>query len=140
MEHFNLKEQYEKLRSTRLPDKYTHFISDLRMPQDADISEGSLYSLIEGVPFDRPIQPLSSDTLRAAFTLKPVVKTPSITLKTDKKQDIVPASATTQGTNGQQGDEDIGDNAALKREKKAKKKKKSMLRRTVQWTTSLILT
>lgn len=85
LEHFKLQEQHEKLcKTTALPNKYTHFIQELRMPQDADTTEGSLYSLIEGVAFDRPIQTFSDETLRNAFTLKPVTKTPNVTIKTSE--------------------------------------------------------
>ena len=106
--------------ATALPEKYTHFIQDLRMPTDNTTSvPGQMKALLEIKPFERPIETFSEDVLRAAFTLKPISKAKTLTLKTDKSHSVAPSVS-----NSPDNRSPTGLTEAERREKKEKKKRK----------------
>ncbi len=84
LEQYHLQEQYDQMSASSLPKNYTHLIPDLRMPVNARASgtPSTLRDLLTGVPFERPIQTFTEDTLRAAFALAPATSLPRVTVIT----------------------------------------------------------
>lgn len=77
LEKFQLTSQYEKLcTGVKLPKSYSHFISELRMPNENHQVVQSLAEIAKSTSFERPIEIFSEDKLKSAFELdvRPLVK------------------------------------------------------------------
>ena len=105
------------MSASSLPKNYTHLIPDLRMPVNVPLdtrgapSTTTLRDLLTGVPFERPIQTFTEDTLRAAFALAPVTSIPRITVVTHPTPPLP-----------EDNDDNDDDASGVKKDKKRKKK------------------
>lgn len=78
MKHYDLEAPYAKLAGTKLPTTYHHLLRGVGDKATAKVEAaapgGSLLSLLQGVPFDRPIETLPDATLKSALQLPPASK------------------------------------------------------------------
>ncbi|KAF1794545.1 Bromodomain [Phytophthora cactorum] len=69
MTHYKLEPHLAKMAETSLPSTYHHLLRGVGEARDSltpGESKGDLLSLLEGVPFDRPIEPLPESVSRKA--------------------------------------------------------------------------
>lgn len=73
MGHYQLEPQLAKMAETTLPETYSHLLRGVGDARDSltpgECGKGDLLSLLEGVPFDRPIEPLPESVVKSAFQL-----------------------------------------------------------------------
>lgn len=75
MQEYQLDTYIEKMNTTQLPQTYHHLLRGVCgnntnfVTASAKDVKSNLVGLLDGVPFDRPIQPLPENLLRAAFQL-----------------------------------------------------------------------
>lgn len=72
MSHFQLEAPLAKMAAAALPQTYQHLlrgVGEARDSAEARAAKGDLVSLLQGVPFDRPIEPLPENLLKSAFQL-----------------------------------------------------------------------
>nr|CCA21943.1 conserved hypothetical protein [Albugo laibachii Nc14]CCA24792.1 conserved hypothetical protein [Albugo laibachii Nc14] len=89
MQEFQLETYMEKMNATKLPQTYHHLLRGVVGNTSNRLSEdvkSNLVGLLDGVPFDRPIQPLPENFLRAAFQL-PVGSKPGPLMQRVKEKD-----------------------------------------------------
>ncbi|RLN52087.1 hypothetical protein BBJ28_00003856 [Nothophytophthora sp. Chile5] len=72
MAHYKLEPQLSKMKDATLPQTYHHLlrgVGEQRESPAAQEAKGDLLSLLEGVPFDRPIEPLPENVVKSALQL-----------------------------------------------------------------------
>lgn len=72
MSHFKLDAQLAKMSEATLPATYHHLLRGVGEPRDSEAAraaKGDLLALLQGVPFDRPIEPLPESLVKSALQL-----------------------------------------------------------------------
>ncbi|EGZ07283.1 hypothetical protein PHYSODRAFT_348185 [Phytophthora sojae] len=72
MTHYKLEPQLAKMADATLPSTYHHLLRGVGEARDSltpGEATGDLLSLLEGVPFDRPIEPLPESVVKSALQL-----------------------------------------------------------------------
>lgn len=70
MKHYKLESQLKKMAETKLPTTYHHLLRGVgEKTTEAKDAKGDLLSLLQGVPFDRPIEPLPESIVKSALQL-----------------------------------------------------------------------
>ncbi|CAI5721132.1 unnamed protein product [Hyaloperonospora brassicae] len=73
MSYYKLEPHLAKMTETTLPSSYHHLLRGLGEARDSltptNETRGDLMALLEGVPFDRPIEPLPESTVKSALQL-----------------------------------------------------------------------
>lgn len=70
MKHFGLETHLAKMASAKLPTTYHHLLRGVgEKTTEGRDARGNLLSLLQGVPFDRPIEPLPESIVKSALQL-----------------------------------------------------------------------
>lgn len=69
MQNYSLEAPLSKMKDATLPQTYHHLLRGVGEARDAADVKGDLISLLEGVPFDRPIEPLPESVVKSALQL-----------------------------------------------------------------------
>lgn len=72
MSHFKLDAPLAKMSKAALPATYHHLLRGVGEPRESEAAraaKGDLLSLLQGVPFDRPIEPLPESLVKSALQL-----------------------------------------------------------------------
>lgn len=70
MQHYKLESQLKKMAEMKLPTTYHHLLRGVgEKTTEAKDIKGDLLSLLQGVPFDRPIEPLPESIVKSALQL-----------------------------------------------------------------------
>ncbi|KAG7391255.1 hypothetical protein PHYBOEH_006758 [Phytophthora boehmeriae] len=69
MAHYSLETQLAKMKDATLPKTYHHLLRGVGETRETQEVKGDLVSLLEGVPFDRPIEPLPESVVKSALQL-----------------------------------------------------------------------
>lgn len=70
MKHYELETHLSKMADTKLPTTYHHLLRGVgEKTTEARDAKGDLLSLLQGVPFDRPIEPLPESIVKSALQL-----------------------------------------------------------------------
>lgn len=70
MQHYKLESHLKKMATTKLPTTYHHLLRGVgEKTTEALDAKGDLLSLLQGVPFDRPIEPLPESIVKSALQL-----------------------------------------------------------------------
>ncbi|KAG6616980.1 Transcription initiation factor TFIID [Phytophthora cinnamomi] len=72
MTHYKLEPQLAKMADATLPSTYHHLLRGVGEARDSltpGEAKGDLLALLEGVPFDRPIEPLPESVVKSALQL-----------------------------------------------------------------------
>ncbi|RLN49014.1 hypothetical protein BBJ28_00015295 [Nothophytophthora sp. Chile5] len=138
MAHYKLETQLSKMKDATLPQTYHHLLRGVGEQRDspaAQEAKGDLLSLLEGVPFDRPIEPLPENVVKSALQLPagsksgPVLhplKGRTSTIRPCKAPGLIHAPPPTSKERATQAEKQKGKSKDDKerKEKKEKKKKK----------------
>lgn len=132
MNHFKLDAQLAKISSATLPDTYQHLLRGVGEPRDSEAAraaKGDLLSLLQGVPFDRPIEPLPEGLVKSALQLPVGSKVgPKLHSLSDKKQQGLIHQPPPSGAERAAQDDKLKKHAKDEKDRKDKKEKKKKKR------------
>ncbi|KAI9916962.1 hypothetical protein PsorP6_018192 [Peronosclerospora sorghi] len=132
MAHYKLEPHSVKMAETELPSTYHHLLRGVGEARDSfkptEEAKGDLMSLLEGVPFDRPIEPLPESVVRNALQLPTCSKSGPVLhpLHSRKTPGLIHAPPPTGAERAAQAEKQKGKSKDDKdrKEKKEKKRKK----------------
>ncbi|GAB9473270.1 hypothetical protein Gpo141_00010425 [Globisporangium polare] len=130
MKHYKLESQLKKMAETKLPTTYHHLLRGVgEKTTEAKDAKGDLLSLLQGVPFDRPIEPLPESIVKSALQLPAASKSGPVlhTLKSQKSSGLIHAPPPTQKDKAAQ-EEKLKSKSKDEKDRKEKKEKKKKKR------------
>jgi hypothetical protein len=71
---YSLDSHLAKMAKTSLPTTYAHFLRGVGENKSCADAKGDLVELLQGVPFDRPIEPFPESLIKSALQLPPASK------------------------------------------------------------------
>ncbi|CAI5740837.1 unnamed protein product [Peronospora farinosa] len=131
MTYYKLEPELAKMAKTTLPSTYHHLLRGVGVAQDSlmpNEAKGDLMALLDGVPFDRPIEPLPESVVKSALQLPAGSKRGPVLhpLKSRKTPGLIHAPPPTGAERAAHAEKQKGrfKDDKDRKEKKEKKKKK----------------
>ncbi|KAJ0402825.1 hypothetical protein P43SY_007367 [Pythium insidiosum] len=131
MKHFKLESHRAKMADASLPTTYSHLLRGVGEHSAAANVKGDLVSLLQGVPFDRPIEPFAESVIKSALQLPPGSKQGPVLhpMSKDRKTPGLIHAPPSSLAERQQMEEKLKGKGKEDKDKKEKKEKKKEKRK-----------